>query len=171
MTGVEFGEAGLTGAVLSPPSFDVRHFRGALGKFATGVTVVSYKSGGEIRGATVNSFTSVSIDPPLVLVSIGRNARAAQGLIDAPFTVNVLSATQLDVAMHFAGKPQTESQIPWITAEGPPRFQGVAAWFQCVPWRTVDAGDHILFLGRVTAYDHGKSKPLVFHEGQFRSLA
>jgi flavin reductase (DIM6/NTAB) family NADH-FMN oxidoreductase RutF len=170
MTGVEFCETDHSGAGLSLSSFDARHFRGALGRFATGVTVVSYKSGKEIRGATVNSFTSVSIDPPLVLVSIGRNARAAQGLLDTPFTVNVLSARQHQVAMHFAGKPQFESQISWVTTAGPPRLRGVAAWFQCVPWQTVDAGDHILFLGQVTAYDHSTSTPLVFHEGQFRSI-
>ena len=170
MTGVEFCETGHLGAGYSPSSFDARHFRKALGRFATGVTVVSYQSGEETRAATVNSFTSVSIDPPLVLVSIGRNARAAQGLIDAPFTVNVLSARQLDVAMHFAGKPQIDSQISWVTTAGPPRLQGVVAWFQCLPWQTVGAGDHILFLGRVAAYDQSSSVPLVFHEGQFRSI-
>ena len=86
----------------SATALDARHLRGCLGRFATGVAVVSYAVNGEACGLTVNSFTSVSLDPPLVLVSLARKARACEHLGQQPFAINVLRADQLDVAMQFA---------------------------------------------------------------------
>src|SRR5258705_210148 len=83
---------------------EARHLRRSVGQFVTGVAVVTYESDGRPRGVTVNSFTSVSIDPPLILVSISREARAASGLHGSPSVVNVLAADQLDLARHFAGR-------------------------------------------------------------------
>ncbi len=83
----------------------LHHFRGSLGRFATGVAIVTFDGVSRRHGITVNSFTSVSMDPPLVLVSIARSTKAHDELKDRPFTVNILGAEQQALAMHFAGRP------------------------------------------------------------------
>jgi flavin reductase (DIM6/NTAB) family NADH-FMN oxidoreductase RutF len=147
---------------------DSRHLRRSVGQFVTGVTVVTYEYEGRPRGVTVNSFTSVSIDPPLILVSIAREARAASGLRGSPLVVNVLAADQLDLARHFAGHPQHGLEIPWSQHHRPPRLRGAAAWIECRPYAEVEAGDHILFLGRVSSHRTLRKEPLLFHTGRFR---
>src|SRR5213596_2864908 len=81
------------------------HFRGSLGRFATGVAIVTFDGVTKRHGITVNSFTSVSMDPPLVLVSIARTTTAHDELAGRPFTVNILGAEQRQLAMHFDGRP------------------------------------------------------------------
>lgn len=146
---------------------EARHLRRSVGQFVTGVAVVTYESEGRPRGVTVNSFTSVSIDPPLILVSIAREARAASGLHGSPSVVNVLAADQLDLARHFAGHPQCGLEIRW-SHHRPPRLRGAAAWIECQPYAEVEAGDHILFLGRVSSHRTLSKEPLLFHTGRFR---
>jgi flavin reductase (DIM6/NTAB) family NADH-FMN oxidoreductase RutF len=146
---------------------EARHLRRSVGQFVTGVTVVTYESEGRPRGVTVNSFTSISIDPPLILVSIARDARAAAGLHGSPCVVNVLAADQLDLARHFAGHPQCGLEIRW-SHHRPPRLRGAAAWIECQPYAEVEAGDHILFLGRVSSHRTLSKDPLLFHTGRFR---
>jgi flavin reductase (DIM6/NTAB) family NADH-FMN oxidoreductase RutF len=94
-----------------PP--EPRHLRSCLSRFVTGVAVVSYLADGEPRGVTVNSFTSVSMDPPLILVSLARTAKAACHLSEVPFTINVLKASQFDIAMQFAGRPRDGLRVAW----------------------------------------------------------
>ncbi len=147
---------------------EARHFRRSVGQFVTGVTVVTYESEGRPRGVTVNSFISVSIDPPLILVSIARGARAASGLSGSPLAVNVLAADQLNLARHFAGHPQSGLEIPWSSHHHPPRLRGAVAWIECRPYAEVEAGDHILFLGRVTSHRTLSREPLLFQTGRFR---
>jgi flavin reductase (DIM6/NTAB) family NADH-FMN oxidoreductase RutF len=151
------------------PTLDPRQLRRVFGEFATGVTVVTYADAdGVPRGATMNSFTSVSMDPPLALVSVARQAKACSALADRAFTINILSAHQLDLALHFAGKPSGR-QIPWHTSDAaPPRLLGTAAWLHCDPWQTYDGGDHLLVLGRVLGHDARPLEPLTFHRGEFR---
>jgi flavin reductase len=145
-----------------------RHLRRSVGQFVTGVTVVTYDVEGSPRGVTVNSFTSVSVDPPLILVSIARTARAAAGLSGASLVVNVLAADQLDLARHFAGRSVQDMEIPWSPHHHPPRLRGAIAWIECRPYAEVDAGDHILFLGRVTSHRTLSREPLLFQTGRFR---
>jgi flavin reductase (DIM6/NTAB) family NADH-FMN oxidoreductase RutF len=155
------------------PAGDViesRHLRRSVGQFVTGVTVVTYESDGRPRGVTVNSFTSVSVDPPLILVSIARTARAAAGLRGSPLVVNVLAADQHDLARHFAGQHQDGLQIPWSGHHHPPRLRGAVAWIECRPYAEVDAGDHILFLSRVAAHRTLGREPLLFQTGEFRRV-
>ena len=149
---------------------DGRRLRSCFGHFATGVTVVTYEAGGESRGATMNSFTSVSIDPPLVLVSVARTARACEAMAGKPFVVNVLAENQLDLAFHFAGKAKPGVQIPWVERAGVPRLRGGVAWLECRPWAKYDGGDHVLFLGEVVRYDSRRGQPLLFYRGDFRML-
>ena len=136
-----------TGAII-----ESRHLRRSVGQFVTGVTVVTYDLDGSPRGVTVNSFTSISVDPPLILVSIARNARAAAGLRGSPLVVNGLAAEQLDLAKHFAGQHQDGLEIPWSQHHSPPRLRGAVAWIECQPYAEVEAGDHILFLARVMSH-------------------
>lgn len=142
--------------------------RRCLGAFPTGVAVITYDTPDGHRGVTVNSFVSVSLDPALVLVSIGSGARARTGLDNAPFAVNILAAHQEDVALHFAGRPSESLRIPWHQDAPVPRLRECAAWLECLPWRTVEAGDHVLFIGEVVAFGHDPTAaPLTFHAGRF----
>jgi flavin reductase (DIM6/NTAB) family NADH-FMN oxidoreductase RutF len=151
-------------------NLNTRQLRYCFGQFATGVTVVSYESAGERRGATVNSFTSVSIDPPLILVSLARSAKACSALPGRPFMVNVLSEDQLDVALHFAGQARPGFTVPWAGDTEIPRLLGVVAWFECKPWTTYEGGDHVLVLGEIAHYDSCRKKPLLFYGANFRSV-
>jgi len=149
---------------------DSRHLRRSVGQFVTGVTVVTYDLDGSPRGVTVNSFTSVSVDPPLILVSIARKARAAAGLSGSRMVVNVLAADQLDLARHFAGQRQGDLEIPWSRHHRPRRLRGAVAWIECEPYAEVEAGDHILFLARVMSHRTLSKEPLLFHTGRFRLI-
>lgn len=164
--------ATLTSEEAIPMAHDPRQLRNTLGNFATGVTVITYESEGSYYGVTVNSFTSVSMDPPLVLVSLMRSSRALTYLMERPFAVNILGADQLPTALQFAGKPQDGHQIEWVTDETAPRLNGSLAYFQCTPWAGHDGGDHILVLGKVLSYGQREDEhPLVFYRGQWQELA
>lgn len=145
-----------------------RRFRSCLGRFTTGVTVVTFDGPTERRGFTVNSFTSVSMDPPLVLVSVARAALAHDEMLDRPFAVNVLGAEQQETAMHFAGKPQLEPA--WVEGQAP-RLAGTLAYFECTPWAAYDGGDHTLFLGEVTDFDYRAGDLLGFSGGRFITIS
>lgn len=152
-------------------SLDQRRLRTALGRFATGVTVVTCtKDDGVPHGATVNAFTAVSLDPALCQVTVARRSRACRYLLDAPFAVNVLSAAQLDTAWHFAGLPQAP-EPRWTEGPTAPVLVGNAATISCRPWRTYDGGDHVLVLGEVADLDVTDADPLLFFAGRFRALA
>ena len=153
-----------------PAKLDPRQLRSCFGHFATGVTVVSYEAEGERRGATVNGFTSVSLEPPLILVSLARTARACDALDGQPFVVNVLSESQLDVAMHFAGRTKPGFEPPWVDGAAVPRLRGGVAWLECHPWKSYDGGDHVLYIGEVVHYDSRRGKPLLFYVGDFRMV-
>ncbi|AWK12607.1 flavin reductase [Streptomyces spongiicola] len=158
---------------------DPARLRRALGAFATGVTVVTV-GGASPRGMTANSFTSVSLDPALVLVCVGNDAVMNRALAESDtFAVSVLGAGQEDVARHFAdrsrpmGAEQFEA-VDWLPgrATDAPLIAGAAAHFECVRWGAYDGGDHTIRLGRVTTLDDLPDRdPLVFHRGRFRQLA
>jgi flavin reductase len=153
---------------MNTPAIDPTTLRRALGSFATGVTVISYEVNGEACGTTINSFTSVSLEPPLLLVSVLRHGRAGAVLSDRPFTVNVLGHDQELAAQHFAGRPQEGFAVSWVSGERAPRLAENLAWFECAPWRTYDGGDHLLVLGEVIDFAHGPEAPaLLFHRGKW----
>jgi flavin reductase len=142
--------------------------RSCLGRFATGVVVVTFESADGPRGITVNSFTSVSMNPPLVLVSVARAASAHDRLFGCSFCVNVLSADQEGLARQFAGSGDFD--VTWARHEGPPRLAGVLAHLGCRPWRTYDGGDHTLFIGEVVDYDYRDGDALAFHGSQYTRI-
>ena len=155
-----------------PVAVDPLELRRAFGHFATGVTVVTYQAAdGELRGTTVNSFTSVSLDPPLVLVSLGRQTRAAATLRPgSAFAVNVLHHGQRDLAMHFAGRPQPGTGATWEVRAGVPHLAGCGAYFRCVAQDVHDAGDHVLVVGLVEEFQAHGHPPLLFYRGAFEYL-
>lgn len=148
---------------------DVKDLRNCFGHFATGVTVVTWNDDeGNKRGITCNSFTTVSLDPPLVLVSIDKHTKAYSELHDRPFVVNVLASNQMAHAWQFAGKPQDGLDIEWKedSAMGP-RLEHTVSAIECAPWERFDAGDHVLFLGEVKDYNYTGNESLLFHKGRF----
>jgi flavin reductase (DIM6/NTAB) family NADH-FMN oxidoreductase RutF len=153
------------------PTVEPLYLRTCLSRFVTGVVVVSYRAQGEVRGLTVNSFTSVSLDPPLVLVSVARSARTTGHLGRVPFTVSVLSAVQLDVALHFAGRPHDPVKVTWQSTSDSlaPTLAGAIATIRCLPWRSYNGGDHRLHLGHVMEADvQDDVEPLLFDRGRLR---
>jgi flavin reductase (DIM6/NTAB) family NADH-FMN oxidoreductase RutF len=151
---------------------DRRDFRRALGQFATGVTVVTARTpDGRKVGVTVNSFSSVSLDPPLVLWSLSRQAPSFADFTHAThFAVNVLAASQHHLSRQFSTPlPDKFSGVEF--AEGPagvPLLSGVNAHFICRNVRQYDGGDHLIFLGEVEDYKYSDGEPLVFHSGRYR---
>ena len=151
-----------------------RHLRDCLGRFTTGVTVVSYiGEDGEPRGATINAFSAISLDPALVMVSLDRRARICGALQDAqPFTVNILRSDQIDIAQQFAGRQRAGARITWLdesAAQLAPALADTVATFFCRPWRCYDGGDHVLVLGEVVAALTHPGEPLAFSGGGFIS--
>ncbi|WP_205761614.1 flavin reductase family protein [Arthrobacter mobilis] len=151
---------------------DARELRNTFGNFATGVTVVTYEHEGQVLGATVNSFTSVSMEPALVLVSLMRSSKAGQLLDGRPFAINILNDAQHATALQFAGKPQDGHAIEWNLDGEAPRLADSLAWFTCRPWRQYDGGDHVLVVGEVAGFGHRPdAEPLVFYRGGWRAVS
>ncbi|MEV4017750.1 flavin reductase family protein [Nonomuraea angiospora] len=145
-------------------------FRRCLAQFATGVTVVTYLRLGVPRGVTVNAFTSVSLDPPLVLVSMAKTARSSALLRYCDFAVNVLAADQRDLALRFAGGPASTVPVRWRDGLAAPYLEGCVATLQCRPWESHAAGDHLLHLGEVQDLTTHGGDPLIFHDGVLGGL-
>ena len=162
-----------------PPARDRNELRGVLGMFATGITVVTASGQNAPHGMTANSFTSVSLDPPLVLVCVLRDAAMHQAILDSKsFAVSVLSTSQEPVARYFAdrGRPRDEREfdvIDWVPGQhtGAPLVGGTLAWLECELAAVYYGGDHSIFLGAVL--DLGRSSErnaLLYFGGDFRSL-
>lgn len=154
---------------------DARTFRDALGCFATGVTVVTAMCpDGTPIGLTANSFTSVSLDPPLLLVCIANNAGSAPYLRDAErFAVNVLQIGQQPTSNRFAGKGEDRFGVtPWEVGEyGTPVLTGSLSSFECSRDAVHDGGDHFLLVGRVLkAIFEPRRDPLLYFRGKYRKL-
>ena len=155
------------------PPFDVRDFRSALGSFATGVTICTTRGReSEPVGLTVNSFASVSLDPPLVLWSQSLYAQSLQAFQEAShFVVNVLAADQIALATRFAGDHDNRFlDVEHIVPEhGAPVIAGCAAHFECRNEARYYGGDHIIFVGRVERYAHAPKPTLMFCRGRYMS--
>lgn len=153
-----------------------RAFRDALGRFPTGVTVVgTVDAEGRPVGLTVNSFASVSLDPPLVLVCIGKASSCHDALIGGDvFTVNILGEEQREVAERFATEPSAARfrDVTWSPGPGGgPVLDGVSGWLACRREAVHDGGDHSILIGRVEALEVGDEPPLVFHRGEYATVS
>jgi len=149
-------------------------FRRALGRFATGVTVVTTREAdGTPGGATANSFTSVSLDPMLVLVCIGTASKSLSTIRRSKFfAVNVLGAEQQSQAASFASKRADKfAAIGWTTGRtGALILSDCLAWFDGRVHEIVPAGDHEIVIGAVDAFDRRDGAPLAFHDGRYARI-
>ncbi len=128
---------------------DDRLFRDAMGKFATGVTVLLTENEGEIHGMTANGFMSVSLDPKLVVISIGHKAKFLEKVAQSrQYTVNILAEDQEHYSRHFAGRPDGEIAI-WKISMHLPVLKGAIAQVACEVVSEHVEGDHTLFIGKV----------------------
>ncbi len=153
---------------------DAASLRRVAGHFTTGVTVVATTHQGRPCGMTVNSFVSVSLDPPLVLVCLAHSARAFS-CVDAEgrFAVNVLAEGQEDVARLFASRSEDKfAEVEHhLSPHGSPILEGAHAWLDCeVVARYPGGRTHTIYVARVVGLAAGRGRPLVFHAGQYRSL-
>ena len=154
--------------------FDARDLRRAFGHFATGVTIVTtLDASGNPCGFTANSFTSVSIDPPLLLVSIAKTAYGCDAFTGSQgFAVNILSADQRELSNNFARAGTDKfGGMDWQAGvTGSPVINDVVAWFDCRHYEQVDAGDHIILIGQVVDYRYSTYSPLGFCRGAYISF-
>lgn len=145
--------------------------RQALGRFATGVTVVTTRvAGGKTFGLTVNSFTSVSLEPALILWCLDARSERFPVFASAEnFAVNVLDASQRDLAERFAFGDDAEA-CRWVDAGSgavAPVLAGATSWFDCTPFKLLHAGDHLVIIGAVNRFHAGEGDGLTYYRGQF----
>lgn len=156
----EIGQLGMEAAVL----------REVLGRFATGVTVVTIAGPeGQAMGFTANSFASVSLDPPLVLWSPARaSSRFAAFAAARHYVIHVLAEMQQDLVVRFARAGAGFDGLPRLqNPEGVPLIEGALARIHCVQHATHDGGDHLIVVGRVLRADREEGMPLVFSQGRY----
>ncbi|MCL6575424.1 flavin reductase family protein [Kyrpidia sp.] len=152
---------------------DAMTFRQVMGLFGTGVTVVTVPDGDGAHGMTANSFTSVSLDPPLILVSVDRRARTHELIREAGrFGVSILREEQEGVSRHFAGKPDpaVAAALEYEWPEDIPVLAGSLAQIACRLWAEYDGGDHTLYVGEVLYLAANEGRPLLFFQGRYRRL-
>ncbi|OCC06779.1 flavin reductase [Labrys sp. WJW] len=156
---------------MSVQSLDPRALRDAFGAFATGVTVVTTRDAADKPiGFTANSFTSVSLDPPLLLVCLAKSSRNYAAMTQAgSFAVNILSEAQKDVSNTFARPAEDRfAAVDWRPGvHGCPILSGVSAWFECAMHEVVDAGDHVILVGRVLVFDNSGLNGLGYARGGY----
>jgi flavin reductase (DIM6/NTAB) family NADH-FMN oxidoreductase RutF len=152
-------------------TIDPRALRDAFGAFPTGVTVVTVcDEAGKPVGFTANSFTSVSLDPPLLLVCLAKTSRNF-GVVTGSrhFAINVLSETQKEVSNTFARPVEDRfAAVDWaLGIAGCPIFAGVSAWFECSMEQVVEAGDHVILVGRIGSFENSGRNGLGYARGGY----
>lgn len=149
--------------------------REVMSAYPTGVTIVTGLGDDDVPyGLTVNSFTSVSLDPPLVLICIGHTSTSHDRLVAADgFAINILAADQAEIAMRFASEPSDGrfDGVSWAPGSfgGRPLLDGVVASLECEMESVLEGGDHSIVLGRVVASTSDASDALIFHRGRLTS--
>ena len=167
------GGKGKTMTSFIPDGTNARQFRRALGQFATGVCVITTRAGDEDLGITANSFSSVSLDPPLVLWSPAKASFRFQAFSEAAhYAIHVLREDQHDLAMRFSRSGRDFDGLALErTAEGVPELRDCLARFTCEKIAGHDAGDHLIVVGRVKKAMMGAGKPLLFACGQYGTFS
>lgn len=156
------------------PSVEPTRFRHALSQFATGVTVITARQDdGSFAGVTINSFNSVSLDPPLVLWSLAHDASSMAVFSSASsYVINVLAGDQMELAQRFArpGAGRFDNLAFTLTPLGVPLLTGSVAWFECRPRSRYSEGDHVIFVGEVERCHAHPHRTLGFHGGRFIAI-
>ncbi|MEX1249745.1 MAG: flavin reductase family protein [Hyphomonas sp.] len=155
------------------PAFDPRAFRRALGRFATGVTIVTAPGETEPVGITANSFASLSLTPPLVMWSPAKASRRHDVFVESRhFAIHILTAEQASLCESFVRGGQSFDLIDHrLNADGVPLLAGCVAVFECALTATHDAGDHTIIIGKVVRAWDSEGLGLLFVNGQFSPLA
>jgi flavin reductase (DIM6/NTAB) family NADH-FMN oxidoreductase RutF len=155
------------------PRFDQKTLRHAFGRFATGLTVVTAASEDGPVGITANSFSSVSLDPPLVLWSIAHSSKRFGVFADARFqAIHILGSDQMDLSRRFVHDGRNFSGLGTSTGIGDvPLIDGALARLECEIVRRMDCGDHLVLIGELRAMETSDGEPLVFAGGHYRTLA
>ena len=159
-------------------TFSSKEFRSTVGAFATGVTVVTTRGEEHAYGMTANAFSSVSLDPPLILVCVINPSEGAEHITrNGCFAVNILSVDQEPLSRYFASRERPKGRdafrdVPHrFAASGSPILEGSAAFMDCRLHATHEAGDHLIFIGEVLELDvQDGGTPLVFHGGGYRLI-
>jgi len=154
----------------SPQDDNCRAFRRSLGQYPTGVAVITARHNGGLVGMTVNSFASVSLDPPLILWSIRRESQSCDAFRSVEhFAVNVLAHDQVQVSQWFStAHPEKFKMITWDAGlGGAPLIHGTVAQLECQRVSVQDAGDHLILIGEVKQHAHFDGKSLVFSGGEY----
>ncbi len=158
---------------------DRRRFRDVIGRFATGVTVVTLCDGEQAIGMTANAVSSLSLDPVLVLFCVDRRASAYEALAGADaFAINILAAEQRELSSFFATSGRGDGGdamggFPYAeAATGAPLIEGTLGWFDCRPWERYEGGDHTIVVGEVVdfALSQPDGDPLLFFGGDYRQI-
>ena len=156
-------------------AFDQRDFRNALGRFATGITVVTtIGPNGKPEGLTANSFSAVSLDPPLILWCLGKSAASLPAFRDSGhFAINILEVSQRALSHRFATPSKDKfAGLDWQAGlGGAPIFPGCLASFECRTAEQYDGGDHVILLGLVERYRQTDGNPLLFNAGKYGTAA
>jgi len=155
-------------------AFDSKEQRRIMGKFATGVTIASTKLGDQTWGMTANAVTSLSLDPPLVLLAVVRESQSYAKFKDAGcFALNILSADQEEISTRFASSgPKDFADLDTREAQtGAPILTESLGWVDCKLVEILSGGDHDLFIGEILAGDAGDGQPLLFYAGKYARLA
>lgn len=148
-----------------------RLFRTAMGKFATGVTVITTRLGDTVHGMTANAFMSVSLSPKLVLVSIGERANMNKLIKETGFfAVSVLNEGQQELSSYFAGQIKEERTVEFEDFNDMPVIQDALVNITCTVQQAVVAGDHTLYIGEVTDLRVQDGEPLAYFEGKYRKI-
>jgi flavin reductase (DIM6/NTAB) family NADH-FMN oxidoreductase RutF len=156
------------------PQLDPIALRNVMGQFATGVTVVTtLGKGGAPVGMAANSFASVSLDPPLILWSIGLQAPSLTAFrAHSAFAINIMCEDSKDLALNFARPSEDKfAGVEWEAGyDGVPVLAGAAAVLQCRTEQRLPGGDHEIYIGRVMGFHHAAKSPLLFHKGKFAKM-
>ncbi|MDG1281579.1 MAG: flavin reductase family protein [Pseudorhodobacter sp.] len=162
-------QADIAEATFIPDAENARAFRDALGRFATGIAVITTQTADGPVGFTANSFASVSLDPPLVLWSPAKSSARYPVFAEAQhYTIHILGADQADLCLRFVrGGAGFEGLRTETNAEGTPIIPGTLARFDCAQSATHDGGDHLIVVGRVLRAAATAGDPLVFSQGAY----
>jgi len=153
------------------PPVDAGLFRRVMGRFATGVTVITTEAQSGVRGMTANAFMSGSLAPPLCVIAVARKARLHRALENSgQFGVSMLAQGQEAISRHFAGQGTSDPELLFEHIAGVPVLANVCAALAAQVEAQHDCGDHSLFVGRVLGLRDGGRAPLVFHAGHYASL-
>lgn len=161
----------VTSSVSCANGTDARALRDMFGQFASGVTVIAAGVEGDVHGMTANAFMSVSLDPPLILVSLSNSSNMRQKIeADGRFGVSILAAGQKAASEHFAGRAEYAETAQFERRADAPVVVGALAWLACSMEQHLIAGDHTLIIARVNAFAQSTGAPLLFFGGQYRTL-